>query len=69
MPARLKVALAGLAQNRTTSDQGRRRESGFMSAGITSRGWCVWVAGQVNAEHLAQPDGRNQTRHGVPLSR
>jgi hypothetical protein len=28
IPARLKVDLSGLAQNRTTSDSGRRRESG-----------------------------------------
>jgi hypothetical protein len=34
IPARIKVDLSGLAQNQTTGDSGRGRESGITSAGI-----------------------------------
>jgi hypothetical protein len=46
IPARLKVDLSGAPQNRTAGDSGRRRESGFMSAGISG---CAATFGVCNA--------------------
>ncbi len=40
-----------------------------MGAGMTWRGWRVRVAGQINAESLARPIGRNQTKARIaPVS-
>ena len=36
-----------------------------MSAGITSRGWCVWLAGQFNAESAERRRARREGRNGA----
>ena len=38
---------------------------GIMSACITSRGWCVWMADQINAEPLARPAATKPERRPI----
>ena len=65
IPARLKVDLSGLAQIRTTTDSGRRRESGIYERWYNLAGWCVWVARQFNAESTERRRARREGRIGA----
>ena len=59
----LRSTCAGSGRIERRAIRGCAESQAFMSVGITSRGWCVWVAGLFNAEcaerRRAPREGRN----------